>query len=373
MLSGSAELMGSAPMYAALEPGPTGDFAPGAWELDLIHSLPPNADATLGFMPLLAGGLAGKHEAIPEGVYKVVDATTKMPLCAYTDPSLGVGDYEAYLASDCTQEWFVIAAEPEPGNPDAALDPPKIYELREGVSGALLDAYMFGTFGSHIRTDLHTVAQRWFFAPMAGGYAIGHASDLRYLSIGNGVVTTLKEHAWELEFLRGLTPMPESTACKTVCDADFNCGQQDDGCGGVLDCGTCDVLDTCQENVCVCVPFSCEANMCGNVPNGCGADQDCGGCGEGLVCNEETHACAVGPALPPVANVSNATLPFETTPAPPALPPTTPCPACDSCCDAPAPVANVTNVTNVSKPQPTTTTTTTTADDLALPHQLAPG
>merc|ERR1719393_461886 len=110
---------------------------------------------------------------------------------------------------------------------------------------------MFGTFGSHLRSDLHTVAQRWFFVPMGppeSAYAIGHAADLRWLSVGDGVVTTQQEHTWELEFLRGLPPMPESTACKTVCDADFNCGQQDDGCGGVLECGTCDVLDTCQEN-----------------------------------------------------------------------------------------------------------------------------
>merc|ERR1719197_2251897 len=181
---------------------------------------------------MLAGGLAGKHVAIPEGVYKVVDSGTKMPLCAYTDPNAGVGDYEGYLAPDCTQEWMVIAAEPEAGNPDALADPPKIYELREFNSGALLDAYMFGTFGSHLRSDLHTIAQRWFFVPMGGEsmYAIGHASDLRFLSIGAGVVTTLAEHSWKLEFLRGLPPMPESAACKTVCDADFNCGQQDDGC-----------------------------------------------------------------------------------------------------------------------------------------------
>ena len=33
-------------------------------------------------------------------------------------------------------------AEPEAGNADAAMDPPKIYELREAVTGALLDAYM---------------------------------------------------------------------------------------------------------------------------------------------------------------------------------------------------------------------------------------
>jgi hypothetical protein len=376
LVTSATELMGSAPTYAALAPAPTGDFAPGVWELDLIHSLPPNADTTLGFMPMLAKG----HVALPEGVYKIVDSVTQLPLCAYTDPASGVGDYEAYLSPECTQEWFVIEAEPEPGNPDAAMDPPKIYELREGVSGALLDAYMFGTLGSHLRSDLHTIAQRWFFVPSSSGaegtYGIGHASDLRWLSVGDGVVTTLQEHTWVLEFLRGLPPMPESAACKTVCDGDFNCGQQDDGCGGVLECGTCDVLDTCSENVCVCIPFPCEANMCGMVPNGCGADQDCGGCDAGLNCNEETHACTAGPVLPPVPNVSNATLPFETTPAP--LPPvmTTPCPACDSCCDAPAPnVTVVANVTNVSKPPPptTTTTTTTTADDFKLLQQLAPG
>ena len=379
--------LGNVPVYAALGPAPKGDFPPGVWELDLIHSLPPNADSTLGFMPMIAGGIRDMHAAIPEGVYKVVDSGTKMPLCAYTDPNQGVGDYEAYLDPACAQEWLVIMAEPEAGNADAAMDPPKIYELREAVTGALLDAYMFGTFGSHIRSDLHEITQRWFFVPMKveGTYAIGHASDLRFLSVGDGVVTTLAEHTWEMEFLRGLPPMPESTACKTVCDADFNCGQQDDGCGNVLECGTCDPLDTCQENVCVCVPFPCEANMCGMVPSGCGnSTQDCGGCDAdaGLVCNEETHACAAGPILPPVPNVSNESLPFETstTPAPPPPLTTTPCPACDSCCEpaattTPAPgagVPNVTNVTNASQP-PTTTSTTTTVDDFALLRQLAPG
>merc|ERR1719181_348402 len=187
-----------------------------------------------------------------------------------------------------------------------------------------------------------------------GTYAIGHASDLRFLSVGDGVVTTLAEHTWEMEFLRGLPPMPESTACKTVCDADFTCGQQDDGCG--------------------------------MVPSGCGnSSQDCGGCDAdaGLVCNEETHACGAGPVLPPVPNVSNESLPFETstTPAPPPPLTTTPCPACDSCCEpaattTPAPgagVPNVTNVTNASQPPPTTTSTTTTVDDFALLRQLAPG
>ena len=61
-------------MYAALGPAPKGDFPPGVWELDLIHSLPPNADSTLGFMPMIAGGIRDMHAAIPEGVYKVPPA-----------------------------------------------------------------------------------------------------------------------------------------------------------------------------------------------------------------------------------------------------------------------------------------------------------
>ena len=28
-----------------------------------------------------------------------------MPLCEYTDPNQGVGDYEAYLDPACAQEW----------------------------------------------------------------------------------------------------------------------------------------------------------------------------------------------------------------------------------------------------------------------------
>ena len=43
---------------------------------------------------MLAGGLVANHTAIPEGVYKIVDSVTKLPMCAYTDPSQGVGDYE---------------------------------------------------------------------------------------------------------------------------------------------------------------------------------------------------------------------------------------------------------------------------------------
>jgi len=36
----------------------------------------------------------------------------------------------------------------------------------------------------------------------------------------------------------------------TGCSAVFNCGEEDDGCGGTIDCGTCSGEDTCEDNIC---------------------------------------------------------------------------------------------------------------------------
>jgi len=38
---------------------------------------------------------------------------------------------------------------------------------------------------------------------------------------------------------------------KTCSQLGFNCGTADDGCGGTLNCGTCPVGETCQNNICV--------------------------------------------------------------------------------------------------------------------------
>jgi hypothetical protein len=375
------------PGFATLKMPPKGEYAEGEWELDLIHSLPPNADSTLGYMGMPPAGV----EMIPEGVYTITDKATGAGLCAFTDPSEGLGDYEAHLSTSCAQEWLVIAGKPEPGNPDAAAAPPPIFELRESASGAVLDAYMMGTFGAHLRSDAHTISQRWMFVKLGDDYEIVHASDQRNLGVTNAVSVTTgpKQHAWALTFLRGLPALPASTACKTVCDGGATCGQQDDNCGGVIQCGECDVLDTCQDNVCVCIPFPCEENMCGSVPSGCGDNQDCGGCGDGLSCDEATHSCSSAPVLPPIPNVSNASL-LPTTPAPVANDTApTPCPACDSCCptadgtgnvtDANA-TDNATNATNATDASNETNATpveppppTQPPDDDALLRQLAPG
>lgn len=370
------------PAFATLKLPQKGEYVEGDWELDLIHSLPPNADASLGYMGLPPAGV----EKIPEGVYAITDKATGASLCAFTDPSEGMGDYEAHLSTTCGQEWLVVAGKPEPGNPDSAAAPMPIFELREATSGAVLDAYMMGTFGAHLRSDAHTISQRWMFKKLGDGYEIVHASDQLALGVTNtvSVVTKPTQHAWMLSFLRGLPPMPESTACKTVCDGGATCGEQDDNCGGTIACGECDVLDTCEDNFCVCTPFPCEESMCGSVPSGCGDNQDCGGCGEGLSCDEATHSCSAAPVLPPIPNVSNATL-LPTTPAPENAVAATPCPACDSCCSEAAAANatdnatnatdnatdNATNETNATPVEPPPTTPAPESDDLL--RQLAPG
>jgi hypothetical protein len=76
----------------------------------------------------------------------------------------------------------------------------------------------------------------------------------------------------------------------------------DDGCGGQVDCGTCNAGYTCVANACCALQFEqadCQANVdCGSIPNGCGGVVDCGGCSGGLVC--QANACAGGdPAVCP--------------------------------------------------------------------------
>ncbi|MDP1826998.1 MAG: hypothetical protein Q8L48_27235 [Archangium sp.] len=65
-----------------------------------------------------------------------------------------------------------------------------------------------------------------------------------------------------------------------------NCGSISDGCGGMLDCGTCPSPQICggrgQANICAqpCTPTTCAAQgkTCGTISNGCGGTLACGAC-----------------------------------------------------------------------------------------------
>jgi hypothetical protein len=80
----------------------------------------------------------------------------------------------------------------------------------------------------------------------------------------------------------------------TTCEASgLDCGSHSDGCGDVLQCGSCASGLTCggggTPGVCGdgdCTPTTCAAAgaSCGSVADGCGGVLSCGGCDDGLSC-----------------------------------------------------------------------------------------
>ncbi len=86
------------------------------------------------------------------------------------------------------------------------------------------------------------------------------------------------------------TPQCVPATCKTL---GYTCGPAGDGCGGLLDCGTCTGCEVCggggKPSVCggsCCQPTSCSAQglSCGPAGDGCGNTLNCGNCVEGQTC-----------------------------------------------------------------------------------------
>jgi hypothetical protein len=82
-------------------------------------------------------------------------------------------------------------------------------------------------------------------------------------------------------------PPPPNCTARTCVQAGATCGSIGDGCGGVLDCGTCTAPQTCggggTANACGgtgCTPRTCAAAnaTCGPIADGCGGVLDCGTC-----------------------------------------------------------------------------------------------
>lgn len=75
----------------------------------------------------------------------------------------------------------------------------------------------------------------------------------------------------------------------TVCGA-AACGGVDDGCGGILACGTCSAPETCggggAVGECGCAPRTCGSlgATCGTLDDGCGATLTCGACAGTATC-----------------------------------------------------------------------------------------
>ncbi|MFO0679497.1 MAG: hypothetical protein U0169_23425 [Polyangiaceae bacterium] len=108
------------------------------------------------------------------------------------------------------------------------------------------------------------------------------------------------ESHWELQakILGSADYVAFHSCTKTTCSAGGkNCGVLSDGCGGLLDCGECDLGLECgaeTANVCgvKCVPMTCLERLaeCGTIDDGCGGTLDCGSCRAGRACGTDALA-----------------------------------------------------------------------------------
>ncbi|MBI5534049.1 MAG: hypothetical protein HY898_15110 [Deltaproteobacteria bacterium] len=77
---------------------------------------------------------------------------------------------------------------------------------------------------------------------------------------------------------------------KTCAQVGATCGLATDGCALVIDCGFCPAPLTCggggKEGQCGCAPKTCAqiGASCGTAPDGCGGVVDCGSCASGQTC-----------------------------------------------------------------------------------------
>ncbi|MCC6808922.1 MAG: hypothetical protein IT381_15955 [Deltaproteobacteria bacterium] len=91
---------------------------------------------------------------------------------------------------------------------------------------------------------------------------------------------------------------------RTCAGAAIECGEIDDGCGGQLDCGECVDPQSCGGDGvagrCGCTPRTCEDAdaSCGLAEDGCGGFLDCGGCDIGTTCGGggAPNVCGCAPA-----------------------------------------------------------------------------
>lgn len=99
--------------------------------------------------------------------------------------------------------------------------------------------------------------------------------------------------AWQVSFPANGTPARTDSGCVPHCSQGVTCGVSSDGCGGLMQCGTCAGQQTCggggKPGQCGCAPIACVAGQtCGMVPDNCGAMEACGACNSTALCSGGT-------------------------------------------------------------------------------------
>jgi len=185
----------------------------------------------------------------------------------------------------------------------------------QAPKGEVIDGALYNQFGIQSKTgkSYTNVNQYFSFNTPVGASADAVCgrmvfSDI-HVSSGDKVgqafpsgctTTTMTAQELALEFMffdlasrvcDETVPPPPPTCTKTTCSAlGLSCGPAADGCGGLLDCGTCVAPDTCGgggvPGKCgrpSCTPTTCTALglSCGKAGDGCGGTLDCGPCDGG--------------------------------------------------------------------------------------------
>jgi len=184
---------------------------------------------------------------------------------------------------------------------DPAVSERFVYTDNVTVNGTLLDTrdstqqYAFNT---PVGADADNVCGRVLYS--AFHVAVGQSTGSSYFPYhcSTGALTAqekvLEFMLFDLSSCVSVGDPPGIPTCtpKTCTDLSATCGYRADGCGGLLDCGTCSAPDTCGgggvANQCghSCTQTTCGAQgaNCGIIADGCGGVLTCGGCTSPAVC-----------------------------------------------------------------------------------------
>lgn len=136
---------------------------------------------------------------------------------------------------------------------------------------------------------------------------------------------TLSASDGRYTFSSPLTVQAGSCTPTTCAALGYNCDTTGDGCGKIIDCGTCPAPQQCILNTChACQPLTClqQSAVCGTIGDGCGNTLQCGTCPAGQTCTNNncvagctpTTCAAQGKNCGPIADGCGGTLNCGTCP-----------------------------------------------------------